>query len=86
MQQIVEDIIKKTGQNIGNITVSLGVSVINFADTIDGFTERADKALYHAKKSGRNIVITERKFFNPAKKTNSGIDSGYSGYEATSAG
>ncbi len=49
----------KTGESLGNITVSLGVSEINSGDTIDSIIERADKALYLAKDSGRNNVKCE---------------------------
>jgi diguanylate cyclase len=51
--------LKKTGQKIENITASFGVSQIHPDDTIDAVIERADKALYHAKDSGRNTVKTE---------------------------
>ena len=49
----------KTGESLGNITVSLGVSEINSGDTIDSVIERADKALYLAKDAGRNNVKAE---------------------------
>lgn len=52
----------KTGESLGNITVSLGVSEINSGDTLDSVIERADKALYLAKNSGRNNVKSERNF------------------------
>ena len=52
--------LKKTGQKIENITASFGVSQIHPNDTIDAVIERADKALYHAKDSGRNTVKTEK--------------------------
>jgi diguanylate cyclase len=50
----------KTGESLGNITVSLGVSEINSGDTMDSVIERADKALYLAKDAGRNNVKSER--------------------------
>ena len=49
----------KTGESLGNITVSLGVSEINSGDTMDSVIERADKALYLAKDTGRNNVKSE---------------------------
>ena len=52
--------LKKTGQKIENITASFGVSQIHPDDTIDAVIERADRALYHAKDSGRNTVKTEK--------------------------
>ena len=51
--------LKKTGEKIGNITSSIGVSQIKSGDTIETIIERADKALYLAKDSGRNNVKTE---------------------------
>lgn len=50
----------KTGKRLGNISVSLGVAEITAGDTIDSLVERADKALYLAKDSGRNNVKSER--------------------------
>jgi diguanylate cyclase len=52
--------IKKTGQTIGNITVSIGVSEICERDTTMSVVERADAALYLAKNSGRNNVKSEK--------------------------
>jgi diguanylate cyclase len=52
--------IKKTGQSLGTITVSLGVSEIRPGDTPESVVERADSALYLAKDSGRNNVKSEK--------------------------
>ena len=45
-----------TGEPIGAVTISSGVSVYEFGEPIDRFIERADKALYQAKQAGRNCV------------------------------
>lgn len=44
------------GQSI-SITVSMGSSSFNQNDTRDSFFERADKALYEAKETGRNKAV-----------------------------
>ncbi|MFH1215217.1 MAG: GGDEF domain-containing protein [Pseudomonadota bacterium] len=50
----------KTGESYGKITASFGVSQITPEDTPQSVLERADKALYLAKKSGRNNIKTEK--------------------------
>ena len=42
--------------DILKMTVSLGVSTLRVNDTVESFIERADKAMYLAKKNGRNQV------------------------------
>jgi diguanylate cyclase len=42
------------------VTVSIGVSACRRADTVAALVERADKALYLAKHSGKNRAVSER--------------------------
>ena len=41
------------------VTVSLGISTLNPQDTLETLISRADAALYHAKRSGKNQVCTK---------------------------
>jgi diguanylate cyclase len=50
---------KSTGEQIGRITISLGVATYKVGDTAASIIERADKCLYAAKRNGRNRVICE---------------------------
>jgi diguanylate cyclase len=45
-----------TGERLGNPTVSIGLAAVQPGDDKDSLVERADKALYEAKNSGRNMV------------------------------
>lgn len=47
-------------KTLGHITASIGVSQYRPGEDLAEFIERADKALYHAKNSGRNKVTTEK--------------------------
>ncbi|MBN2332966.1 MAG: GGDEF domain-containing protein [Deltaproteobacteria bacterium] len=42
------------------ITVSMGISQCQAGDTVDNLIKRADDALYRAKKSGKNMIATEK--------------------------
>jgi diguanylate cyclase (GGDEF)-like protein len=53
IEQLEFDTIKK------QITVSFGVSMLRENDSESSFIDRADEALYNAKKSGKNKVVTE---------------------------
>ena len=47
-------------KNLGHITTSIGAAEFKPGEGLSEFVERADKALYHAKNSGRNKVTTEK--------------------------
>jgi diguanylate cyclase len=54
------DLIKRsTGENLGHVTISLGVATLRPGDTPQSLIERADGCLYAAKHNGRNRVIRE---------------------------
>ena len=50
---------RRTNEDLGSITMSVGVSTFQQNDTIETFIERADQCLYIAKDLGRNQVIHE---------------------------
>ena len=45
---------------VGKITASFGISEVQTGDTMEDSVSRADKALYLAKKSGRNCIKTQK--------------------------
>ena len=50
---------KSTGEILGRVTVSIGVSMLKAGDDTDALIGRADACLYAAKRNGRNRVISE---------------------------
>jgi len=50
---------KSTGEILGRVTISVGVSILKSGDDTDSLIERADGCLYAAKRNGRNRVICE---------------------------
>jgi diguanylate cyclase (GGDEF)-like protein len=39
------------------VTLSIGVTVVEPTDTLDGLIARADEAMYRAKRAGKNRVV-----------------------------
>ena len=50
---------KSTGEILGRVTISVGVSMLKQGDDTDALIERADACLYAAKRNGRNRVVCE---------------------------
>jgi diguanylate cyclase len=50
---------RTTGEEISSVTVSIGVAEFRMAESADGMIERCDRALYQAKRAGRNQVVKE---------------------------
>jgi diguanylate cyclase len=51
---------RSTGEELPGVTVSIGVSQFQPGESMEDMIERCDRALYQAKKTGRNRVVTER--------------------------
>ncbi|MGA9954464.1 MAG: GGDEF domain-containing protein [Bradyrhizobium sp.] len=50
---------RTTGEEISSVTVSIGVAQFRMAESADGMIDRCDRALYQAKRAGRNRTIKE---------------------------
>ncbi len=50
---------RATGEEISSLTVSIGVAQFRMGETADGMIGRCDKALYQAKRLGRNRTVKE---------------------------
>lgn len=49
---------KGSGETIGQVTLSVGLTSVKPNDDIETFIDRADKALYEAKQTGRDKVVS----------------------------
>jgi diguanylate cyclase len=55
-----KELIKRsTGENLGRVTISVGVAMLHRDDAVQPLIERADACLYAAKRNGRNLVVCE---------------------------
>lgn len=50
---------RSTGEHLPGITVSIGVGQFRLGESMADLIERCDRALYQAKRTGRNRVVTE---------------------------
>ena len=50
---------KDTGEFLGKVTMSIGIAQFKFGEPLVELIQRADEALYTAKRGGRNQVISE---------------------------
>jgi len=57
---------RSSGEELPGISVSIGVSQFQFGETMEDTIDRCDRALYQAKKRGRNLVVTENEI-EPAR-------------------
>lgn len=58
---------KQSGDDLGNVTVSIGVSRYRPGESLGDFIKRADDGLYFAKNAGRNQVVPETKLSKAAE-------------------
>jgi diguanylate cyclase len=48
-----------TGEEIASVTISAGIAEFRMGESAESMIERCDRALYLAKRQGRNRVLTE---------------------------
>jgi diguanylate cyclase len=53
---------RSTNEILPSITVSVGVAPFRMGESMTELIERCDRALYRAKETGRNRVVTENEF------------------------
>lgn len=66
LKRLRHDLEEQTSETLRNVTASYGVYASRAGETFDDAVKKADLAVYHAKKSGRNRVCV---FFQKALQT-----------------
>lgn len=56
--------IKENGESMGSVTASMGIALYEMRESEEVLIKRADDALYLAKNSGRNTIITQSQLKN----------------------
>jgi diguanylate cyclase len=57
---MTKEVVKRsTGENLGRVTISIGVACLHKSDSAQTLIERTDDCLYAAKRHGRNRVMCE---------------------------
>lgn len=59
---------RRTDEDLGAVTMSIGVAVLHNSDTVESLIERADKCLYLAKENGRDQIVNETTLINKKSK------------------
>lgn len=63
---------RRTDEDLGVVTISMGVAELGARDTMETLIERADTCLYAAKAAGRNQVLDQRSLQAPDDSAASG--------------
>jgi diguanylate cyclase len=63
---------RRTDEDLGTITMSMGVALMKAGDTMESLIDRADACLYAAKGAGRNRVLDETHFIAPESDARQG--------------
>jgi len=50
---------KSTGEDLGKITISIGIAKLRAGESMEGLIERSDACLYASKRGGRNRITTD---------------------------